>query len=61
MTDHADVEHVIGHERSLLDPVVRRTPEVVGRWARRTSLWRRTPSGAWQIFLHQGTLAPDLG
>jgi len=32
-----------------------------GRWARRTSLWRRVAPGAWQTFLHQGTLAPDLG
>jgi len=27
-----------------------------GRRAHRTSLWRRTASGTWQIFHHQGTL-----
>jgi hypothetical protein len=27
-----------------------------GRRANRTSLWRRTPGGAWQMFHHQGTL-----
>jgi len=31
--------------------------EVQGRRANRTSLWRRTPDGHWQIFHHQGTLA----
>lgn len=30
--------------------------EAQGRRANRTSLWRRTPSGHWQIFHHQGTL-----
>jgi hypothetical protein len=28
-----------------------------GRRANRTSLWRRTADGAWQIFHHQGTPA----
>jgi hypothetical protein len=28
-----------------------------GRRSNRTSLWRRTASGQWQIFHHQGTLA----
>jgi len=28
-----------------------------GRRANRTSLWRRTADGAWQIFRHQGTPA----
>ena len=28
-----------------------------GRRANRTSLWRRTPDGHWQIFHHQGTPA----
>lgn len=27
-----------------------------GRRANRTSLWRRTPGGRWQMFHHQGTL-----
>jgi hypothetical protein len=31
--------------------------EVQGRRANRTSLWRRTADGHWQIFHHQGTLA----
>jgi hypothetical protein len=30
--------------------------EAQGRRANRTSLWRRAPSGHWQIFHHQGTL-----
>jgi hypothetical protein len=32
------------------------TSEVQGRRANRTSLWRRTASGRWQIFHHQGTV-----
>jgi hypothetical protein len=32
------------------------TSESKGRRANRTSLWRRTPNGAWQVFHHQGTL-----
>jgi hypothetical protein len=28
-----------------------------GRRANRTSLWRRTATGRWQIFHHQGTAA----
>ena len=32
------------------------TSEHVGRRANRTSLWRRTASGRWQMFHHQGTL-----
>jgi hypothetical protein len=31
------------------------TSEHLGRRANRTSLWRRTVSGNWQIFHHQGT------
>lgn len=31
--------------------------ENVGRRSNRTSLWRRTAGGQWQIFHHQGTLA----
>jgi hypothetical protein len=33
------------------------TSEDEGRRSNRTSLWRRTASGQWQIFHHQGTLA----
>ena len=33
------------------------TSEHLGRRANRTSLWRRTASGDWQIFHHQGTRA----
>ena len=33
------------------------TSENQGRRANRTSLWRRTASGRWQIFHHQGTVA----
>ena len=32
------------------------TSEIQGRRANRTSLWRRTASGRWQIFHHQGTI-----
>ena len=32
------------------------TSEHHGRWANRTSLWRRTEAGHWQMFHHQGTL-----
>jgi len=32
------------------------TSENQGRRANRTSLWRRTASGRWQIFHHQGTI-----
>jgi hypothetical protein len=32
------------------------TSEHHGRRANRTSLWRRTEAGHWQIFHHQGTL-----
>jgi len=31
------------------------TSEYLGRRANRTSLWRRTAGGNWQIFHHQGT------
>lgn len=27
-----------------------------GRWSNRTSLWRRTADGEWQLFHHQGTV-----
>jgi hypothetical protein len=33
------------------------TSEDKGRRSNRTSLWRRTASGQWQIFHHQGTRA----
>lgn len=33
------------------------TSENEGRRSNRTSLWRRTARGKWQIFHHQGTLA----
>ncbi len=33
------------------------TSENHGRRANRTSLWRRTATGRWQIFHHQGTAA----
>jgi ribonuclease HI len=33
------------------------TSEHHGRRANRTSLWRRTEAGGWQVFHHQGTLA----
>jgi len=33
------------------------TSENQGRRSNRTSLWRRTAGGEWQIFHHQGTLA----
>jgi hypothetical protein len=32
------------------------TSEHHGRRASRTSLWRRTEVGQWQVFHHQGTL-----
>lgn len=36
--------------------MVKYTSRSHGRRANRTSLWRRTPSGHWQIFHHQGTI-----
>lgn len=33
------------------------TSQNEGRRSNRTSLWRRTAAGRWQIFHHQGTLA----
>jgi hypothetical protein len=33
------------------------TSEDEDRRSNRTSLWRRTPGGQWQIFHHQGTMA----
>jgi hypothetical protein len=36
------------------------TSEHLGRRANRTSLWRRTASGHWQMFHHQGTLASPI-
>ena len=32
------------------------TSEAEGRRTQRTSLWRRTPAGRWQVFHLQGTL-----
>lgn len=37
--------------------MVKYTSSSQWRRANRTSLWRRTESGCWQIFHHQGTLA----
>jgi len=37
--------------------LVKYTSENHGRRANRTSLWRRTETGHWQIFHHQGTIA----
>jgi hypothetical protein len=36
--------------------MVKYTSENHGRRSNRTSLWRRTSSGHWQIFHHQGTI-----
>jgi hypothetical protein len=36
--------------------MVKYTSENRGRCANRTSLWRRTETGRWQIFHHQGTI-----
>jgi hypothetical protein len=36
--------------------MVKYTSEHHGRRAHRTSLWRRTETGHWQVFHHQGTL-----
>jgi hypothetical protein len=36
--------------------MVNYTSENHGRRANRTSLWRRTETGRWQIFHHQGTI-----
>jgi hypothetical protein len=36
--------------------MVKYSSEHQGRRSNRTSLWRRTPSGQWQIFHHQGTI-----
>jgi ribonuclease HI len=37
------------------------TSESHGRRAHRTSLWRRTTAGQWQMCHHQGTLVPAAG
>jgi ribonuclease HI len=37
--------------------MVKYTSENHGRRVNRTSLWRRTETGCWQIFHHQGTIA----
>ena len=37
------------------------TSEIQGRRANRTSLWRRTEAGHWQMFHHQGTLTRPWG
>jgi hypothetical protein len=51
-----DVENMRGW--LLADGLVmlKYTSEHQGRRANCTSLWRRTASGRWQIFHHQGTL-----
>jgi ribonuclease HI len=36
--------------------MVKYTSDNQGRRANRTSLWRRSPDGQWQVFHHQGTL-----
>jgi hypothetical protein len=36
--------------------MVRYTSQNQGRRANRTSLWRRTAPGRWQVFHHQGTI-----
>jgi hypothetical protein len=36
--------------------MVKYTSENRGRRSNRTSLWRRTDAGIWQIFHHQGTI-----
>jgi hypothetical protein len=36
--------------------MVKYTSENHGRYSNRTSLWRRTQAGHWQIFHHQGTI-----
>jgi hypothetical protein len=36
--------------------MVKYTSENRGRRSNRTSLWRRTETGHWQIFHHQGTI-----
>jgi hypothetical protein len=41
--------------------LIKYTSDNQGRRANRTSLWRRTPSGAWQMFHHQGTLISQPG
>jgi hypothetical protein len=37
--------------------MIQDTSQANGRRANRTSLWRRTGPGQWQIFHHQGTLS----
>jgi len=55
--DPIKVEHMRGW--LLADGLVmlKYTSEHHGRRSNRTSLWRRTATGAWQIFHHQGTPA----
>ena len=51
------VENLRG--RLLADGLVmlKYTAEFQGKRSNRTSLWRRTAPGQWQIFHHQGTIA----
>src|ERR1700722_20384309 len=50
------VEHMRGQLLADGLVMVKYTSENHGRRSNRTSLWRRTEAGHWQIFHHQGTI-----
>jgi hypothetical protein len=54
--DPIKVEHMRGQLLADGLVMVKYTSENHGRWSNRTSLWRRTEAGHWQIFHHQGTI-----
>jgi len=43
-----------------MEHMLKYTSERQGRRANRTSPWRRTAAGRWQIFRHQGTVAAQF-
>jgi hypothetical protein len=54
--DPVKVEHMRGQLLANRLVMVKYTSENDGRRSNRTSLWRRTEAGHWQIFHHQATL-----
>ncbi|MEK6311306.1 MAG: metallophosphoesterase family protein [Curtobacterium sp.] len=54
-----DVEDLLGQELADGIVLVKYTAINDGRRTHRTSLWRRTASGEWRLFYHQGTITAD--
>jgi hypothetical protein len=57
--EQAEVQDMRGMRIADGVVMVKYTSERAGRRAHRTSLWRRTDDGHWQMFHHQGTPAAD--